>query len=64
MIDIFDDLNKRGLLDSYSDKEKIRELLTRFSQLLPSLTHSGRKSYRHFSRQKRPRFVSLPQTAR
>lgn len=27
MIDIFDDLNKRGLLDSYSDKEKIRELL-------------------------------------
>ena len=26
MIDIFDDLNKRGLLDSYSDKEKIREL--------------------------------------
>lgn len=23
----FDDLNKRGLLDSYSDKEKIRELL-------------------------------------
>ena len=37
---------------------------SRFSQLLPSLTHSGRKSYRHFSRQKRPRFVSLPQTAR
>ena len=27
MIDIFDDLNKRGLLDSYSDKEKFRELL-------------------------------------
>lgn len=27
MIDIFDDLNKRGLLDSYSDKEKIRDLL-------------------------------------
>lgn len=27
MIDIFDDLNKRGLLDSYSDNEKIRELL-------------------------------------
>lgn len=27
MIDIFDDLNNRGLLDSYSDKEKIRELL-------------------------------------
>ena len=31
---------------------------------ISSLTHSGRKSYRHFSRQKRPRFVSLPQTAR
>jgi hypothetical protein len=41
-----------------------REQIPVFTQLLLSLTHSGRKSYRHFSRQKRPRFVSLPQTAR